>query len=300
MRFERRLRRVERLADVGQRDVGDRQVQVGDGRDEDQGDQDEPGPRRRGRGQRRPPPRGPAPQLRRPPRCRILVDRSGRASSSTLFTRVNERQTVAADATFRQHDDLVHQVEALGPVRDQEHGPVRRPPRACPRRPARPSPDRGAPSARRGRESGRRRGAPGRARSAGAGRPRAPALPRRRGCPDLREATPPSPQLAPAQRVLDLGVGGPGPREPDVLADRRREQIRVLACDRDRRPTSSWRYSRRSRPARVTRPCSGSRKRRRRLTTVVLPEPLGPTSATFRPGSSRRLTPSRAGGSSGA
>ena len=36
---ERRLRGVERLADVRQRDVGDRQVQVGDRGDEDQGEQ---------------------------------------------------------------------------------------------------------------------------------------------------------------------------------------------------------------------------------------------------------------------
>ena len=43
---ERRLRRVERLADVGQRDVGDRQVQVRDRRDQDQRDEDEPRPLR--------------------------------------------------------------------------------------------------------------------------------------------------------------------------------------------------------------------------------------------------------------
>ena len=38
---ERGLRRVERLADGGQGDVRDRQVQVGDGRDQDQREQDE-------------------------------------------------------------------------------------------------------------------------------------------------------------------------------------------------------------------------------------------------------------------
>ncbi len=38
---ERRLRRVERLADVGERDVRDREVQVGDRGDEDQRDQDQ-------------------------------------------------------------------------------------------------------------------------------------------------------------------------------------------------------------------------------------------------------------------
>ena len=41
---ERGLRGVERLPDVGQRDVGDRQVQVGDRRHQDQRDEDDPGP----------------------------------------------------------------------------------------------------------------------------------------------------------------------------------------------------------------------------------------------------------------
>ena len=45
------------------------------------------------------------------------------------------------------------------------------------------------------------------------------------------------------------------------------------------RRTSSCRYSRTSRPSIVTRPCSGSRKRRSRFMTVVFPAPLGPTSA---------------------
>ena len=50
-------------------------------------------------------------------------------------------------------------------------------------------------------------------------------------------------------------------------------------------------------PASVTRPSSGSRKRRRRFVTVVLPAPLGPTSAMRRPGASRRSKPLSAGGS---
>ena len=49
---QRRLGRVERLADRGQGDVGDRQVQVGDRRHQDERDEDEPRPlrsrRRRG------------------------------------------------------------------------------------------------------------------------------------------------------------------------------------------------------------------------------------------------------------
>ena len=43
---ERRLRGVERLADVRQRDVRDRQVEVGDPRDDDQGEEDESAPAR--------------------------------------------------------------------------------------------------------------------------------------------------------------------------------------------------------------------------------------------------------------
>ena len=52
---------------------------------------------------------------------------------------------------------------------------------------------------------------------------------------------------------------------------------------RSRCADSSWRNSRRSRPPSVTRPGSGSRKRSSRLATVVLPAPLGPTSATRSP-----------------
>ena len=57
------------------------------------------------------------------------------------------------------------------------------------------------------------------------------------------------------------------------------------------RRTSSCRSSRASRPPIVTRPSSGSRNRRRRFVTVVFPAPLGPTSATRFPGSSRRSKP---------
>ena len=71
--------------------------------------------------------------------------------------------------------------------------------------------------------------------------------------------------------------------------------MRVLAGDREVRRTSCCRSSRRSRPPSVTRPRSGSRKRSSRFVTVVLPAPLGPTSATRRPGSSRRSKPVDAG-----
>ena len=64
------------------------------------------------------------------------------------------------------------------------------------------------------------------------------------------------------------------------------------------RRTSSCRSSRTSRPPMTTRPRSGSRKRRKRFVTVVLPAPLGPTSATRCPGSMVSVTPSRAAGPS--
>ena len=47
---EHRLRGVERLGDVGQRDVGDGEVEVGDPSHQDQSDENEPGATRSGRG----------------------------------------------------------------------------------------------------------------------------------------------------------------------------------------------------------------------------------------------------------
>ena len=44
-------------------------------------------------------------------------------------------------------------------------------------------------------------------------------------------------------------------------------------------------------PSIRTLPRSGSKKRKVRLTSVLLPEPDGPTSATVRPGGTVRLTP---------
>ena len=118
----------------------------------------------------------------------------------------------------------------------------------------------------------------------------------------VRERRAPSPQIARgSERVLDLGVARAGTRQPDVLADRGREQVRVLAGDGDRAADVLLAVRRAGRaPPSVTRPRSGSRNRSSRLATVVLPAPLGPSSATAAPGSSRRLKPSSAGGSPGA
>ena len=51
--------------------------------------------------------------------------------------------------------------------------------------------------------------------------------------------------------------------------------------------------SRRSCPSIRMAPATGSKKRRIRLSTVLLPAPLGPTSATFWPGAISRLKSAR-------
>ena len=199
------------------------------------------------------------------------------------------------DSAGGELDDLVDQVEAFGAVGDQEHRAVAGGGEDVVASAPRRSAGRGARSARRARAPARRRAARARARAAGAGRPRAAAPPRRRACRAVREARDPVPEPRAAR----------APRSSSRVASRRagraagsrgcssRTGARPGRRGRSRARTSSCRYSRRSRPPSVTRPCSGSRKRSSRFATVVLPAPLGPTSATRRPGSSRRSTPSQ-------
>ena len=108
--------------------------------------------------------------------------------------------------------------------------------------------------------------------------------PRRRACPSRREAYAPIPD--PCRRSafsISASVASGWPRRTfsRIVVVKRCESWPATAIVRR---TSSWRYSRRSRPPRVTRPTSGSRKRTSRLTTVVFPAPLGPTRAIRRPG----------------
>ena len=111
----------------------------------------------------------------------------------------------------------------------------------------------------------------------------------------VRKLACPLPDPSAAQRLLDVAVARSGRA--------RRTLSRMLALNRCEswpateitRRMSACRYSRRSLPASVTRPSWGSRKRRSRFATVVLPAPLGPTSATLSPGSSASATPSSAG-----
>ncbi len=93
---------------------------------------------------------------------------------------------------------------------------------------------RGAPSARRGRARARRRGARARARFAGAVRPRACPLFADERVETLGKRGHPLPEPRSAKGLLDLRLGRSGSRETDVLANRRREQVRVLARDGDR------------------------------------------------------------------
>ena len=77
---------------------------------------------------------------------------------------------------------------------------------------------------------------------------------------------------APARRRASLASG---PREADVLADARREQVRVLAGDRDRAADVRLAVLAQVAPRERHPPASGSRKRSSRLTTVVLPGAAG-------------------------
>ena len=118
-----------------------------------------------------------------------------------------------------------------------------------------------------------------------------PCSPTRVSAPSGSEAT--QSQIAGApQRALDVGVARLGTPQAHVGGDRGREQVRVLPGHRNRGPDVLLAVAAEVAPASVTRPASGSRKRSRRLATVVLPAPLGPSSATVRPGRSRRLKPS--------
>ena len=107
--------------------------------------------------------------------------------------------------------------------------------------------------------------------------------------------------------VADAGPRGARRRSRSSVAPGRARRtfsrIVALKCARPvrRRRTSRERLPGGSRarpvPSSVTRPGSGSRKRSSRLTTVVLPDPLGPTSATLRPGVQPQARPGSTGGS---
>ncbi len=125
---------------------------------------------------------------------------------------------------------------------------------------------RGARSARRGAARARRRAARARARGAGAGRPRAaPSSPTSVSRPSGSEATQSARRARPsagAQLVVASAPGRASRRFSRIVESKRCASWPASA---NVRRTSSWRYSRRSRPSSVTRPCSGSRKRSSRF-----------------------------------
>ena len=194
-------------------------------------------------------------------------------------------------------------------MRDQEDRLARR--RRRRRRASARSPfrGRGAQSARRGRAPARRRGAPARERAAGAGRPRAATLPRRRACRARAGATSThSRQPRTLQRLIELGVRrAPGRARQQVLADRRVEDVRLLAGERERPAdvllrASPSRPGRRSSPAPTrgrgsgrggSSPWSSRRRSRRRARSCVRARSAGRSrsSAAGPPGGVSRRDP---------
>ena len=70
--------------------------------------------------------------------------------------------------------------------------------------------------------------------AAGAGRPRAARPPRRRACRARRGARRPTRRAGRGERDRELVVGAVRPREQQVRADRRVEEVRLLAGERER------------------------------------------------------------------
>ena len=190
----------------------------------------------------------------------------------------------------RQHDDLVHPLEPLAPVRDQQHRAVAGASRTSSSS-ASPSARRGARSARRARAPARPRAAPARRRSAARWPPESsrPCSPTSVSSPSGSSST--QSQIRARRSASSISASPAlGPREPDVLADRGREQVRVLAGDGDRaadvllaelaQVSAAERHPAlprdRGSGAAGSRPSSCRRRSGRR-------------SATRRPGSSRRL-----------
>ena len=103
-------------------------------------------------------------------------------------------------------------------------------------------------------------------------------------------------RLGALRRALDLRARRIRPRVGDVARDRVREQERIVIDDRDlppQRPTST---SRTSAPSISTAPELGSYSRGSSCTSVVLPEPVAPTSAIVEPASTASSTSRSAAG----
>src|SRR5207237_5547018 len=104
--------------------------------------------------------------------------------------------------------------------------------------------------------------------------------------------------------LVDLGVAGGGlhlavtgrrAAQTDVLADRRVEQEVSWNTEPICASSDACATVRRSTPSMATRPSSGSRKRSITASSVLLPQPLGPTSATEWPAGMASVTPAMLG-----
>jgi hypothetical protein len=126
--------------------------------------------------------------------------------------------------------------------------------------------------------------------TAGAGRPRAGRRARRPGCRSRGRARDERRRRRPRAPRRDLGVGGVGSPEGDVLAHGAAEQEALLGHDPHLRAQRAGVTSRRSWPSTSTRPRSGRRSGSTSLASVDLPAPVAPTSATVWPAGIVRST----------
>ena len=103
-------------------------------------------------------------------------------------------------------------------------------------------------------------------------------------------------RLRALERLDHLLVGGVRAADLEVLADRAREQHRLLEHDADVAPERRQRQmSRMSSPSMRIAPDCGSKARCRSPSVVDLPEPVAPTSATVSPGRTANETSCTAG-----
>ena len=111
----------------------------------------------------------------------------------------------------------------------------------------------------------------------------------------LRQARDQVVDLRGAGRRLDLGVRGVRPDVAQVLPDGGVQQVGLLADDADDRGEVGQRAGRAGRsPSIVMRPASGSCSRATSAASVLLPDPVSPTSASVEPAGTSSVTPATA------
>ena len=182
-----------------------------------------------------------------------------------------------------QHDDLIDEVESLGSVRDQQHrlsAATAKMSRISSRAVGGSRCAVGSSSTSTGASASSARATARRWRCP----PESSLPPRRRACPSRRAAHAPSARSALAPRgLLDLGVGASGARGARSRGSLAENRCALLAGDGDRAAHVLLPVLAQVAAVERDPPGSGSRKRSSRFTTVVLPAPLAPTSASRRP-----------------